>query len=115
MQAIRNALAQQSHMLNRAVRTTDAHALFNLQTDDSTLDQAEVQLPMHRERLLPPTETLAIFLAQVSYYHRQASKIRPSGVSLIGTARAAASGKCETNTRTGIWNFVRKKKISLIV
>jgi hypothetical protein len=63
MHAIRNARAQQSRMLSRAVRTTDAHAFFNLLTDDSMLDQVEVQLPMHRERLLPPTETLAMFLA----------------------------------------------------
>ena len=64
MHAIRNARAQQSRMLRHAVRTTDAHAFFNLLTDDSTLDQVEVQLPIHRERLLPPTETLAMFLAQ---------------------------------------------------
>ena len=68
MHAIRNAHAhahaQQSRMLRHAIRTTDAHAFFNLLTDDSTLDQVEVQLPMHRERLLPPTETLAMFLAQ---------------------------------------------------
>ena len=28
------------------------------------LSQVEAQLPVHRERLLPPTETLAMFLAQ---------------------------------------------------
>jgi hypothetical protein len=61
MPAIRNARAQQSRMVRHVVRTTDAHAFFNLLTDDSTLDQVEVQLPMHRERLLPPTETLAMW------------------------------------------------------
>ncbi|WP_313918398.1 hypothetical protein, partial [Tahibacter sp.] len=30
----------------------------------SMLNQVEAQLPAHRERLLPPTETLAMFLAQ---------------------------------------------------
>jgi hypothetical protein len=64
MHAIRNARAQQSRMLRHAVRATDANAFFNLLTDDSTLDQVEIQLPMHRERLLPPTETLSMFLAQ---------------------------------------------------
>ena len=64
MHAMRNARAQQSRALSRAVRTTDAHAFFNLFTNDATPDEVGFQLPTHRERLLPPTETLAMFVAQ---------------------------------------------------
>jgi hypothetical protein len=46
------------------IRRTDACAFFNLLTDEATLDQVESLLPVHRERLLPPTETLAMFMAQ---------------------------------------------------
>ena len=48
----------------RHIRKTDAYAFFNLLTDDATLAQVESLLPAHRERLLPPTETLAMFMAQ---------------------------------------------------
>lgn len=46
------------------IRKTDACAFFDLLTDEATLDQVESLLPVHRERLLPPTETLAMFMAQ---------------------------------------------------
>ena len=48
----------------RHIRKTDAYAFFDLLTDDATLAQVESLLPAHRERLLPPTETLAMFMAQ---------------------------------------------------
>lgn len=44
---------------------TDAHDFFNLLTSDELLSVIESLLPEHRERLYPPTETLAMFLAQV--------------------------------------------------
>jgi hypothetical protein len=91
MHVIRNARAHQSRMLNRAVRTTDAHAFFNLLTDDSTLDQVEVQLPMHRERLLPPTETLAMFLAQVLSADRSRGK---NALQHSINANGGANGQC---------------------
>jgi hypothetical protein len=48
----------------RQIRKTDAYAFFDLLTDDATLAEVESLLPAHRERLLPPTETLAMFMAQ---------------------------------------------------
>jgi hypothetical protein len=59
----RHVRSQQRRTL-RQVRTTDAYAFFDLLTDEATLDQVESLLPAHRERLLPPTETLAMFMAQ---------------------------------------------------
>lgn len=44
---------------------TDAYDFFNLLTSDRLLSTIESLLPDHRERLYPPTETLAMFLAQV--------------------------------------------------
>ena len=44
---------------------TDAYDFFNILTGDQLLSVIESMLPDHRERLYPPTETLAMFLAQV--------------------------------------------------
>lgn len=49
----------------RQVRQADSWGFFNLLTAPALLDAVEQQLPAHRERLFPPTETLSMFLAQV--------------------------------------------------
>ena len=59
----RRARLQQRRTL-RQIRETDAYTFFDLLTDDATLDQVESLLPPHCERWLPPTETLAMFMAQ---------------------------------------------------
>ena len=46
-------------------RNADSFAFFNLLTGPRLLDRVEAQLPAHRERKFPPTETLSMFLAQV--------------------------------------------------
>ena len=43
---------------------TDSLAFFNLLTGPELFDSVESLLPAHRERLFPPTETLAMFLSQ---------------------------------------------------
>jgi len=60
----RPALEQQKRVQRRA-QETDSYAFFNLLTGPQMLDGVEKQLPPHRERLFPPTETLSMFLAQV--------------------------------------------------
>lgn len=47
--------------------TLDSITVFNLtlMTDDRFLSIIETQMPAHRERTYPPTETLAMFVAQV--------------------------------------------------
>ena len=42
----------------------DAYSFFNLLTGPQLLERVEWLLPEHRERVFPPTETLAMFLAQ---------------------------------------------------
>jgi hypothetical protein len=60
-----SASARQRHALKRGLRSIDAYVFFDLLTDASMLDQVDAHLPAHRERLLSPTETPAMFLAQV--------------------------------------------------
>ena len=43
----------------------DSVGVFNLITDSRFFDIVESHLPAHRERIYPPTETLAMFVAQV--------------------------------------------------
>ena len=54
---------QQRRVRNRA-GNSDSYEFFNMLTSPELLDQVEVLLPDHRERLYPPTETLSMFLAQ---------------------------------------------------
>jgi len=43
---------------------SDCQSTFNLLTSDLLLEEVEKRLPEHRERLFPPTETLAMFITQ---------------------------------------------------
>jgi len=43
---------------------SSCQSTFNLLTSDILFDEVEKRLPEHRERLFPPTETLAMFIAQ---------------------------------------------------
>lgn len=51
------------------VKSSDSYAFFNMLTSPELLDEVESQLPLHRERLFPPTETLSMFLAQALNTH----------------------------------------------
>ena len=79
----------------RHIRPTDAYAFFDLLTDDATLAQVESLLPAHRERLLPPTETLAMFMAQALNADRSCQNAinEFSARRVIGGLRA-----CSTST-----------------
>jgi hypothetical protein len=55
--------ARRQRVLERA-GSTDAYGFFNLLTGPHLLGRVEALLPDHRERAFPPTETLAMFLAQ---------------------------------------------------
>ncbi|TBU86571.1 IS4 family transposase [Phytopseudomonas dryadis] len=55
------------HQQRRAWRhasSADAYAFFNLLTAPELFDRIESLLPVHRERLFPPAETLSMFMAQ---------------------------------------------------
>ena len=54
---------QQNRVKHHATKS-DCYGFFNLLTSPELFDKLESQLPDHRERLFPPTETLSMFLAQ---------------------------------------------------
>ncbi len=78
MHANRNASAQQSRVrLARA--ESDATGFFNLLTSEALFEQVERLLPPHRERLFPPTETLAMFCAQALNADRSCQRAVDTG------------------------------------
>jgi hypothetical protein len=95
MHANRHDRSQQRHTMRRHIRNTHAYAFFDLLTDDATLDQVESLLPSHRERLLPPTETLAMFMAQALNADRSCQ----NAINAFSARRVAGGlGACSTST-----------------
>jgi len=104
MHPIRSACARQRHTLKRGLRSIDAYAFFDLLTHSSMLDQVEAHLPTHRERLLPPTETLAMFLAQALSADRSCQYAVNSFV-----VRRVAGGLSACSTATGAFCRARQR------
>lgn len=88
MHPMRSACARQRHALKRGLRSIDAHAFVDPLTDPSMLDEVEAHRPPHRERLPPPTETLAMFLAQAFSADRSPRPFcLPFDIRLLSTIR----------------------------
>jgi hypothetical protein len=64
MHATSRSARHQHHRVLTHRSSSDSHQFFNLLTRDDLLNKVEELLPLHRERLYPPTETLSMFLAQ---------------------------------------------------
>ena len=103
MHANHHVRSQQRRTL-RQIRTTDAYAFFDLLTDEATLDQVESLLPAHRERLLPPTETLAMFMAQTLNADRSCQ----NAINEF-SLRRVASGLHACSTSTAAYCRARKR------
>ena len=88
----------------RHIRQTDAYTFFDLLTDDATLAQVESLLPAHRERLLPPTETLAMFMAQALNADRSCQ----NAINEF-SARRVAGGLRACSTSTAAYCRARKR------
>ncbi len=58
------ALREKQGFIQRKRSESDCLSTFNLLTNDLLFDEVERLLPPHRERLFPPTETLAMFVTQ---------------------------------------------------
>src|SRR5699024_6603672 len=56
---------RKSKRVQHYAHNSDVFGFFNLLTRPELLDGVAAQLPAHRERVFPPTETLSVFLAQV--------------------------------------------------
>jgi hypothetical protein len=61
----RNRSCMNATPLSKARANTDSLTFVNLLTSGEILDELEQNLPEHRERVLPPTKTLSLFLTQV--------------------------------------------------
>lgn len=83
---------------------SNAFDIFNALTHDDIFARLEGELPPHRERLFPPTETLSMFVSQVlsadtscQYAVDQAASTRLlSGLPLCSTA---TGGYCQARSR----------------
>ena len=64
MHTNRRSIRLQRHRIRQQSRAIHAYDFFNQLTDDDLLEVVDQQLPVHRERLFPPTTTLAMFMAQ---------------------------------------------------
>lgn len=78
----RPARHQQQRIKSRGTQS-DSYAFFNVLTSNALLSTVEAQLPEHRERLFPPTETLSMFLAQAKSADRSCQHIVNQTAMLI--------------------------------
>ena len=65
----------QQKLIQERRSNNDCYRIFNLLTSEDLLDKVEAQLPDHRERLFPPTETLAMFVTQALSADRSCQNI----------------------------------------
>lgn len=94
---------QQRHIRNR-VSNSDSYAFFNMLTSPELLDQVEVLLPDHRERLYPPTETLSMFLAQALSTDRSCQRaVNDAAIKRL------AGGMTGCSTSTGAYCRARQR------
>lgn len=92
--------SRQPDRIQHRAQSSSALDFFNALTHPAFLDCLESRLPVHRERLFPPTETLSMFLAQVlsadgscqDAVDRAATSRLISGLPLCSTATGVLSG-----------------------
>ena len=94
----------QQRRVRRRVSNSDAYEFFNLLTGPDLLDQVEAQLPEHRERLFPPTETLSMFLAQALSADRSCQQ----AVNAVAIRRLT-QGMAICSTHTGAYCRARQR------
>jgi len=104
MHTNRSFISQQRHPLSKYRHGLDGMGFFNQLTSDELFDKVESLLPMHRERLFPPTETLSLFLAQAISDDRSCQNIvNQSAVTRVlgGLPRCSTStgGYCKARQR----------------
>jgi hypothetical protein len=93
--------------IQRKRRESDCLSTFNLLTNDLLFDEVERLLPAHRERLFPPTETLAMFVTQALSADRSCQHIVNQAaihrlVSGLPTCSTHTGGYCKARQRLPI-------------
>ena len=100
----RSVLHQRRRSIERRARSTQAVEFFNVLTSAELLDTTEALLPEHRERLYPPTVTLAMFMRQVLEADGSCQK------AVNGwAAQRAADGLHPCSVRTGGYCRARQR------
>jgi DDE family transposase len=103
MQRSRRATIEQQQ-IRRRLGQSDVYTFFNVLTGPELFDPLEALLPAHRERLFPPTETLAMFLRQALSEDRSCQRV------VNDTAIARAAGRLpQCSTRTGAYCRARQR------
>lgn len=91
----RSAAVLQRRRVQARRDNADAIGFFNLLTGPALLDEVESLLPAHRERLCPPTETLAVCPAQsLSADGRCRQAVDDAAVKRL----IAGMARCSSNT-----------------
>ena len=75
MQITRTSKKHQHKRIKTYRDNSNSYSFFNLLTSKALLNKVEALLPVHRERLYPPTETLSMFLAQAMSADRSCQNI----------------------------------------
>lgn len=104
MNAILKSQTIQRSQLRKQVKTLDPYRFFNLLTGPELLDAVEEQLPDHRERLFPPTETLSLFLAQALSEDSSCQKVVNDAA-----IKRITGGLTVCSTRTGAYCKARQR------
>jgi hypothetical protein len=95
---------RQQQNIQYHAQNSDALSFFNQLTSPELLEILEAQLPEHRERLYPPTETLSMFLAQTLSEDRSCKKaVNDAVVSRV------LSGLPLVSSRTGGYCRARQR------
>jgi hypothetical protein len=104
MHRTHRSLARQCSAVRRHVERSDSQTFFNLLTAPELFETLESALPVHRERLFPPTETLSMFLTQALSADRSCQRaVNDAAVSrLVG-------GLPRCSTRTGAYCRARAR------
>jgi hypothetical protein len=95
---------QQSSFRKLVAKHADCHSIFNILTSERLLNEVELLLPDHRERMFPPTETLSMFVAQVLSQDRSCQNIvnqaiTKSLVSSLATCSSSTGCYCKARQR----------------
>jgi hypothetical protein len=104
MHPTRSVQVHQQRRIRNRVSDSDSYEFFNMLTSPELLDQVEVLLPDHRERLYPPTETLSMFLAQALSTDRSCQRaVNDAAIKRL------AGGMTACSTHTGAYCRARQR------
>ena len=95
---------QQRRGIRRCRRQLQVVGLFNVLTSPEFLDRTEACLPLHRERLYPPTVTLSMFLSQALEEDRSCQR-----AANAWAVQRLVEGLSAQSTRTGAYCKARQR------